>query len=39
MVQCGSAGVVVVWCCGLILCFDVMFCCGMIFWCGVLSLV
>ena len=30
VVCCGGAGVVVMWCCGVILCFDVIFCCGMI---------
>ena len=34
---CGGAGMAVMWCCGVISCFDVMFCCGVIFWCGVLS--
>ena len=35
MVWRDSAGVVVMWCCAVILCFDVMFCCGMIFCCVV----
>ena len=36
VVYCVGAGVVMMWCCAVILCFDVMLCCGMIFRCGVL---
>ena len=32
VVWCGGAGLMVMWCSGVILCFDVMACYDMIFW-------